>query len=202
MAARYDVAVLADLRFPGGTSAALAEELKAAAAGGYRTAILPLKGPVLRRPHPMHPEIAALIAAGSAELVDPVEEVECGLLLVHHPQLLTHAPQAPLRLRAAERLIVAHHPPFDAEGVPVLRLAPHPRHRRRGAGWGGSLGAGGAHGAGPARTAAGRSAAHGGGLGQRARPRAMAGPAAGFRGATLRDRPPQPAGSAEMAGRP
>ena len=106
MAARYDVAVLADLRFPGGTSAALAEELKAAAAGGYRTAILPLKGPVLRRPHPMHPEIAALIAAGSAELVDPLEEVECGLLLVHHPQLLTHAPQAPLpaaRGRAPDR---------------------------------------------------------------------------------------------------
>jgi UDP:flavonoid glycosyltransferase YjiC (YdhE family) len=118
MAARYDVAVLADLRFPGGTSAALAEELKAAAAGGYRTAILPLKGPVLRRPHPMHPEIAALIAAGSAELVDPLEEVECGLLLVHHPQLLTHAPQAPLQLRAAQRLIVAHHPPFDADGAP------------------------------------------------------------------------------------
>ena len=106
------------LALPGGTSAALAEELKAAAAGGYRTAILPLKGPVLRRPHPMHPEIAAPIAAGSAELVDPLEEVECGLLLVHHPQLLTHAPQAPLRLRADQRLIVAHHPPFDAEGPP------------------------------------------------------------------------------------
>ena len=190
MAARYDVAVLADLRFPGGTSAALAEELKAAAAGGYRTAILPLKGPVLRRPHPMHPEIAALIAAGSAELVDPLEEVECGLLLVHHPQLLTHAPQAPLRLRAAERLIVAHHPPFDAEGAPFYDW---PRiHGTAAEVLGGEVRwapVGPMVRAQLARLPDG-PAAHGGGLGQRARPRAMAGPAAGFRGPALRDRPP------------
>jgi hypothetical protein len=114
----YDVAILADARFPGGTSTAIVEEVQAAAAAGYRTALLPLKGPVLRHPHPTHPEIAAAVGAGLAELVDPLEPLECGLLLVHHPQLLAHAPAAPMRVRAAERLVVGHHPPFDGEGRP------------------------------------------------------------------------------------
>jgi UDP:flavonoid glycosyltransferase YjiC (YdhE family) len=119
----YDIAVLADLRFPGGTSAAVAEELKAAAAAGYRTAVLPLKAAVLRQPHPVHPEIAAAVQAGLAELVDPEEPLDCGLALVHHPQLFTRLPQAPLRVRADRRLLVAHHPPRDALGQPFYDLA-------------------------------------------------------------------------------
>ena len=64
---RYDLVVLADLRFPGGTSTALATEIRTQAAAGYRTGLVHVKGPVLRLPHPFHPEFRALLdAAGLA----------------------------------------------------------------------------------------------------------------------------------------
>ncbi|EWY35841.1 hypothetical protein N825_34070 [Skermanella stibiiresistens SB22] len=114
----YDVVILADLRFPGGTSTAILEEIRASAAAGYRTALIPFKGPVLRYPHPVHPELAAAVDQGLADFVDPLSDIHCGLILVHHPQLITHAPMAPLRVRAEQRLVVVHHPPFDGDGQP------------------------------------------------------------------------------------
>ena len=77
-----------------------------------------LKAPVLKFPHRIHPRIRAHVEAGRAELVDPETPVEAGLALVHHPQILTHLPRGRLRLAAEHRLLVAHHPPHDAEGRP------------------------------------------------------------------------------------
>ena len=118
MARQADVAILADLRFPGGTSAAIAAEIDAQAAAGYRTALIALKAPILKFPHPIHPLLRAHLDAGRAELLDPDAAVEAGLALVHHPQVLTHLPRGRLRLQAEHHLLVVHHPPFDADGQP------------------------------------------------------------------------------------
>jgi hypothetical protein len=118
MTRAYDIVVLGDLRFPGGTSTAIAAEIEASARAGYRVGLVALKAPVLRFPHPIHPEIGAQIATGRAELLDPETPVSAGLVLVHHPQVLTHLPQAPLRIEAAHRLLIVHHPPFAADGRP------------------------------------------------------------------------------------
>jgi hypothetical protein len=115
---RYDVAIVGDFRFPGGTSTAVAAEIEAQARAGYRTALLALKAPVLKFPHRIHPQIRAHLEAGRADLVDPETPIEAGLALVHHPQVLTHLPRARFRLAAEHRLLVAHHPPYDAEGRP------------------------------------------------------------------------------------
>lgn len=114
----FDVVIIGDLRFPGGTSTAIAAEIEAQARAGYRTAVLALKAPVLKYPHPIHPQIRALVDAGRAELLDPDSAVEAGLVLLHHPQVMTHLPVSQLRVRAERRRLVAHHPPFDAEGKP------------------------------------------------------------------------------------
>ena len=118
MARQVDVAILGDLRFPGGTSAAIAAEIDAQFSAGYRTALIALKAPVLRFPHPIHPLLRAHLDAGRADLVDAEAVVEAGLALVHHPQVLTHLPRGRLRLQAEQHLLVAHHPPFDADGQP------------------------------------------------------------------------------------
>jgi hypothetical protein len=115
---RYDIAVIGDFRFPGGTSAAVAEEIEAQAAAGYRTALVQLKGPVLKFPHPFHPRIRACIDAGLAELVDPDAPIGAGLAIAHHPALFAHPPRRGLRIAAAERLLIVHHPPFDGIGEP------------------------------------------------------------------------------------
>lgn len=115
---RYDIAVIGDFRFPGGTSVAIAEEIEAQAAVGYRTALIQLKGPVLKYPHPFHPGIRACIDAGQAELVDPDVPISAGLVLAHHPTLFTHQPGRGLDIAAETRLLIVQHPPLDGEGSP------------------------------------------------------------------------------------
>lgn len=118
MARSFDIVVLADPRFPGGTSTALAEELHAGAAANWRTALLPLESAALRFPHPFHPAVRAALDAGAAELVEPGVAIEAGLVLAHHPELFRFQPTQSLRLRAEQRLLIVHHPPRDAEGQP------------------------------------------------------------------------------------
>ncbi len=123
MATRYDIIILADPRFPGGTSTALASEIEAQARAGYRTALVALKGPVLKRSHPFHPGIRAALDAGLCDLVDPTQPLAAPLLLVHHPQVLSFMPRARLRLEAEQHLVITHHPPFDGDGAPFYDWA-------------------------------------------------------------------------------
>ena len=118
MARPFDVAIVADLRFPGGTSAAIAAEIDAQSAAGYRTALIAIKAPVLKFPHPIHPLLRAHIDAGAPSWSTPRAAIDAGLALVHHPQVLTHLPRGRLRVQAEQHLLVAHHPPFDADGEP------------------------------------------------------------------------------------
>jgi hypothetical protein len=121
--ARYDLVILGDLRFPGGTSTSIATEIRAQAAAGYRTGLIHIKGPVLRFPHPFHPEIRALLDAGRCELIDPDLPVAASAALVHHPQLFTNLPVRRLRVATERVLVIVHHPPLDADGAAFYDLA-------------------------------------------------------------------------------
>ncbi len=119
---QYDIVTIGDFRFPGGTSTAIAEELRAQARAGYKTGLLQVKGPILRYPHPFHPQIRACIDEGIAELLDPEQRVSCGIILAHHPSLFTNLPRRRLMVESRQRLLIAHHPPFDALGAPAYDL--------------------------------------------------------------------------------
>ncbi len=119
---QYDIVTIGDFRFPGGTSTAIAEELRAQAHAGYRTGLLQIKGPILRYPHPFHPQIRACIDEGLAELLDPEQRVSCSLILAHHPSLFANLPRRRLLIESEQRLLIAHHPPFDAQGMPAYDL--------------------------------------------------------------------------------
>jgi len=113
----HDVIVVGDFRFAGGTSTAIASELRAQTAAGYRTALLQVACPILRHPHPMHAEIRALVDGGAVEQLDPEAPHEARLLIAHHPALFLYPPRRRLQLTAPTRILVAHHPPRTARGV-------------------------------------------------------------------------------------
>ena len=112
----YDLVVIGDFRFPGGTSTAVAEELRAQAAAGYRTGLIQFKAPVLKYPHPIHPRIRACFEEGLADLLDPEAAVASRLVVAHQPSLFTYLPRRALRIEAEARLLIVHHPPFDGLG--------------------------------------------------------------------------------------
>jgi hypothetical protein len=126
----YDIVSIGDYRFPGGTSSAVAEELRVQAAAGYRTGLIQLKGPVLKFPHPINPKIRACIDEGLADLLDPNLPIAARLVLAHHPSLFTHLPRRTLRIEAEARLLVVHHPPCDGFGQPNYDWALIHRHVR------------------------------------------------------------------------
>lgn len=128
MQRQFDIVTVADLRFPGGTSTAIAAEIEAQARVGYRTGLLALKAPVLRYPHPIHARIRACIDAGWCELLDPETPVSAGLVLLHHPLILQHLPARPLRIDAEVVRLIVHQPLFDAGGKPFYNWGRIDRH--------------------------------------------------------------------------
>ena len=113
----FDILLIGDFRFPGGTSTAVATEIQAQARAGYRTGLLALKGPILKHPHPFHPAIRRLLDAGAATLADPRQPIRAPLTLAHHPQVFTHLPSRALELETDLALLVVHHPAFDGAGA-------------------------------------------------------------------------------------
>ena len=113
----YDIVLLSDFRFSGGTSSAVAEEIKAHASFGYRTALVHLEAPNLTYPFPVHAGIRNLVESGLADMVQPGQPVRARLALVHNPLVLTGMPHRPLNVRAEIRLLVVQHPPMSGTGA-------------------------------------------------------------------------------------
>ena len=114
----YDIIVIGDFRFPGGAASGPAEQIRAQAAAGYRTALIHVKGPVLKYPHPFNPNIRSCIEDGLADLIDPDQPVSAPLVLAYHPQIFTNLPHRPLKVDGGIKLFVTSHPLVDGAGEP------------------------------------------------------------------------------------
>lgn len=114
----HDIVVIGDFRFPGGAASGPAEQIRAQAAAGYRTALVHVKGPVLKYPHPFNPNIRSCIEDGLADLVDPDQPVSAPLVLAYHPQIFTNLPHRPLKVDGGIKLLVTSHPLVDGAGEP------------------------------------------------------------------------------------
>jgi UDP:flavonoid glycosyltransferase YjiC (YdhE family) len=122
----YDVVIVGDLRLPGATGRAIAEEIRAQARGGYRTALLHMQSPLLERPQLINPLIRSAIDAGLADLVDPEVPIAARLALAHHPGFFLHLPARVPQIHADCKLLIINHPLLDAEGgsyFPAERIA-------------------------------------------------------------------------------
>jgi hypothetical protein len=70
-----DVLLVCDLRFPGGTSTSVVDEIRAAAAAGYRLGLLHLDSSSLSTDRPIHSLIRAELDSGAATLILPGQAV-------------------------------------------------------------------------------------------------------------------------------
>ena len=118
----FDVVILTDPRFPGGTATAVAAEVAASAGAGYRVGLVAVESSTLDRPFPFNPRLRALIDAGALVPVPRGIPIKASLALLHGPFCAGLRPYAPYPIEAERRLLVLHHPPFDARWRPYYPI--------------------------------------------------------------------------------
>jgi len=114
---RFDVLYLADLRFPGGTSSSLVEEVRAATAAGHRIGVLQMESSSLRVDRAFHDGLRELLDEGLLELVLPGEPVRCDLVAVRHPTVLVQPVGGRLPVRAEAAIVIVGQVPADLDGT-------------------------------------------------------------------------------------
>jgi hypothetical protein len=113
---QLDILFLADLRFPGGTSTALINEVTAAKQAGLRVAICPVQSSVLISRRPPNPDVLALISKLGVQLLSAGRDIRTRLALIYHPTLFNQPSLRKISILAAKVAMVAHHPLTDPLG--------------------------------------------------------------------------------------
>ena len=85
---QVDVLMLSDLRFPGGTSGSVAEEIAVQAQGGWSTGVVHLNAPLFSRLRPVNPRIREQLRRGRARLLLGDDPIRTKVVVVRHPAVL------------------------------------------------------------------------------------------------------------------
>jgi hypothetical protein len=120
--AEYDVLMVSDLRLSGGTTASMAEEIRAQAAAGYRTALIHTKSSLTSKPLGVSAHLSRLIDDGQVDLVLPGDTVRARHAVVRHPTVAMDMAGGgaleSLRSVSVEGVsLIANHPVRNAAGV-------------------------------------------------------------------------------------
>jgi glycosyltransferase involved in cell wall biosynthesis len=110
----YDVAILSDFRYPGGTSASIAAEVRAQARAGLSTVLVQVRSPHLKRDRPFHPLIVELLKDGSAHLAVEGERTRARLFVLRQPRIFTADPASVPQVVADHTVMVLNQAPGDA----------------------------------------------------------------------------------------
>ncbi|MFF5080894.1 glycosyltransferase [Actinoplanes sp. NPDC000266] len=114
----YDVAILSDLRCPGGNSASIVAEVRSQAAAGLRTVLIHVPSPHPRHDRPFQSRVVACLRDGLADLAhDDGAEIEAKVLLIRQPRIFTRDLAAPPRIRAGHAIVVINQAPGDFDEV-------------------------------------------------------------------------------------
>ena len=112
----YDIVMVTDARLPGGTSASVAEEIRAQARAGYRTALLQVDSPLVRHQRAFSPRLRECMDRGEVDLLVDDAPVGARLVVVRHPSVAASIDPAVVpRVAAEERLLIAN----QAAGTPA-----------------------------------------------------------------------------------
>ncbi len=110
----YDVAILSDLRYPGGNSASIVAEVRAQAAAGLSTVLIHVPSPHLKHARPFQSRIVACLRDGLADLAhDDGAEVAARVLLIRQPRIFTEDLAVVPKVRAGHTIVVLNQPPGD-----------------------------------------------------------------------------------------
>ncbi|MBB2942195.1 glycosyltransferase involved in cell wall biosynthesis [Actinoplanes lutulentus] len=115
----HDVAILSDFRYPGGTSASIAAEVRAQARAGLSTVLVQVRSPHLKRDRPFNPLIVELLKDGSAHLAVEGEQTRAKLFVLRQPRIFTADLASVPRVAADRTVMVLNQAPGDA-GDPAL----------------------------------------------------------------------------------
>ena len=110
----YDVAILSDLRYPGGNSASIVAEVRAQAAAGVSTVLIHVPSPHLKHARPFQARVTATLRDGLADLAHDGEEVHARLLVIRQPRIFTREIDVVPRVVADRTVLVINQPPGDA----------------------------------------------------------------------------------------
>ena len=91
-------------------------EIRTAIRHGFSCGLMMVRGPILRHPMQIHPEIRALLDTGLLERVDPEMTLQARLVLIHHPNVLDQFFQPRPNVTADKVIVVLHHPVRDGTG--------------------------------------------------------------------------------------
>ena len=120
---QVDVLMLSDLRFPGGTSHSLAEEIAAQAQVGWSTGLVHMNGPLVSRVTPLNALIRKQIRRGSATLFLGGRPIRAKVVVVRHPAVLEAAADQLPPIETQHTVLVANAPPTDIDGYRHYRPA-------------------------------------------------------------------------------
>jgi hypothetical protein len=112
----FDVIIVGDFRFPGGTSSAVASEVRALRQGDHRVALYQLNSSILAEGRAWNDRIFALVEDGSAAVLPPDAAACCHVLFVHSPWLFVQPPEKQAQIKSGLRVLVTHHTPTDGNG--------------------------------------------------------------------------------------
>ena len=108
--------VVSDLRFPGGTSHSVAEEITAQAQGGWSTGLVHLNGPLLSKVRAVNPRIRDQLRRGAATLFVGDRSIRAKVVVVRHPGVLQAAAEQLPPIETESVVLVANAPPIDIDG--------------------------------------------------------------------------------------
>lgn len=108
--------MVSDFRFPGGTSASIAEEIRVQHRAGLRTGLVQVFGGLMRGQRPVNPLIRELVTSGAARLVAPYEAVSARVAVLRHPALFAAEPAQWPTITAERVVLVANQAAADRDG--------------------------------------------------------------------------------------
>ncbi|NUR95557.1 MAG: glycosyltransferase family 4 protein, partial [Kribbellaceae bacterium] len=110
----YDVAILSDFRYPGGTSASIAEEVRAQAAAGLTTILLQTPSPFLTN-RGFNPRIVDCLRAGHADLAVKGQRVAARVLTIRQPRIFVSDLEEVPKVAADTVVMVVNQGPRDLD---------------------------------------------------------------------------------------
>ena len=120
---QVDILMLSDLRFPGGTSHSVAEEIAAQARFGWSTGLVHLNGPLVSKVTPVNQHIREQIHHGRARLLLGGRPIRSKVVVVRHPAVLEAAAEQLPPIETDHVVLVANAPPTDIDGYRHYRPA-------------------------------------------------------------------------------
>lgn len=112
----HDILLASDLRLPGGTTASMAEEIRAQAAAGYTTALLHVPSGLANRGLGIDPRLRRCVDEGLCDLVLPGTPVHARLAVLRNATVFAEVPvDRPVTADAVA--MIANHVAVDAAGV-------------------------------------------------------------------------------------